>query len=356
MWPLLLFVLESMKIVKAKKKAPKHAEREAYDNYEDMDARPKRVKMSKKARAKVDADVEKEVKKLQKRYGADSVVPLTGTRAERVDAIPSGFQEFDDILTGESDDDTNATVEGTGIGFPRGRIIEIKGPESSGKTTLTLHMVVAAQRHTKRWVSFIDAEHALDPTYAAKLGVRLKRILISQPDSAEQGLDILLEQAKSGLFPIIVVDSVAGLVPQIEIDKKSVGDTVVGAQARLMSRMLRKLIGICRKTGTTVIFTNQIRMKIGVRFGNPETTPGGNALKFYASVRLDIRVVKSLKKNGHKNGHRARIRADKNKVAPPFREVYADIMPNRGIIRMHGDPGFGQKKGKKEADGEDDNG
>lgn len=334
--------------IKIKKKAAKEKRRAQRDD--DDEGMPTKERISKKDRKRIDADVEKEVKKLQKKYGADSVVPLTGRRAEKIDTIPTGFQELDDVLTGESDDETNATVEGTGTGFPRGRIIEIKGPESSGKTTLTIHFVVAAQKATKRWVSFIDAEHALDPVYAAKLGARLKRILITQPDSAEQGLDILMEQAASGLFPLIVVDSVAGLVPQVELDKKSVGDSVVAAQARLMSRALRRLIGICRKSGTTVIFTNQIRMKIGVMFGNPETTPGGNALKFYASIRLDIRVVKSLKKNGKKNGHRARIRADKNKVAPPFRELYADIKPNRGIVATHGEFNFGGKKKGEEDD------
>lgn len=328
-----------MKINKGK--APKERVFERPEN----DGTPhvhERVRISKAERKKIEKNLAKEIAKLHKKYGAESVVPITGKRAGKIDTFSSEFQELDDLLTGEADDD-NFTIEGTGTGWPRGRIVEIYGPESSGKTTLTLHTIASAQRQGGV-CAFIDAEHALDTHYGAKLGVKLKRLLLAQPDSAEQASDILIDMVKSGVYMVIVVDSVAGLVPQVEIDKKSIGDSVMGAQARLMSRLLRRLAGLCRKSGTTVIFTNQLRQKIGVLWGNPETTPGGQALKYYASIRIDIRKVKTLKKGAKVTGHRARIKCVKNKVAPPFREVHADVRPNRGLVQFYSDPAFGKKE------------
>ena len=304
--------------------------------------------------AKRAKELEAVLKPFAKKYGAGALMTVASqSRVKSVTGIATGWQEIDDLLTGETDA-RGRSVEGTGIGIPRGRIVEIFGPESSGKTTLTLHIIAAAQR-TGGLCAFVDAEHALDTKYAANLGVDFESLILNQPDSGEQGIDIVRDLAASGKFAVVVVDSVAALEPEAEQFKKgkaglrSVRDSSVAAQARLMSRALRSLARLCAKTNTLLIFTNQLREKIGVMFGNPETTPGGKALKFYASVRLDVRKVKTLKKNSRAVGHRARIRTAKNKAAPPFREVHADIFPNVGIKTVYGDPNFDDSSDDEEA-------
>ena len=273
--------------------------------------------------------IEAAMSQIEKQYGKGAVMKLGAEASLSIDSISTGCLDLDIAL-------------GIG-GVPRGRIVEIYGPESSGKTTVALHIAAEAQKNGGA-VAFIDAEHALDPSYAKKIGVDTENLILSQPDTGEQGLEIAEALVRSGAIDVLIVDSVAALVPRAEIEGE-MGDTHVGLQARLMSQALRKLAGTINKTNCVAIFINQLREKVGIMFGNPETTTGGRALKFYASVRLDVRRIDSIKSSDAIIGNRTRVKVMKNKVAPPFKQAEFDIMYNEGISRTGNIVDVGVKEG-----------